>query len=144
MTDKLESMGEGRKIVRGVDGRIERMVLTSEAASSMAKSRFAKGRDNTTTSSQLLAEAGFNNTNQAPEHLRLLSELASSGRSGAVPALRDFRRLTRVEASEPGGLARPQPGEQCPLCGQWNNWGLDGRGISELVRMIRDVDAVEA
>jgi hypothetical protein len=66
----------------------------------MAQARApAKARD--TTSSQLLAEAGFNDTNQAPEHLRLLSELASSGRSGAVAALRDFRKLTQPERIEP-------------------------------------------
>lgn len=38
MTDKeleYESMGEGRKIIRGADGRINKMVITSEAAKAM-------------------------------------------------------------------------------------------------------------
>ncbi|GAG93705.1 unnamed protein product [marine sediment metagenome] len=137
MTEK-ETLSDGKRITRDEFGRFQTVELSSEAASKMARSKLPnKARD--TTSEQLLREAGFAPGTE-PEHLKILAQIASSRRSGAVPALRDFRKLTVLASTEPGGLAAPRPGELCGLCGRYNDWGFDGRGVSELVDMIRSIE----
>ena len=110
MVDYQEEHYEGRTIVRDTDGKIRSTRISPETASEMGKKRWSKPRAE--TSGTLLQEAGFENPEDAPEHLRVLADIASSGRSGAVAALRDILRLTRRnEQYEP-----PKEGERCPLC----------------------------
>jgi len=89
----MEETYGGRTIKRDVDGKITSASLSPETASEMGKVRWAKPRAE--TKETLLQEAGYERPEDAPEHLRVLADIASSKRSGAVAALRDFMRLTR-------------------------------------------------
>ena len=130
-------MNDGRIVKRDPStGRILKTELTPEQASEMGKRRWEKGRQSTRTT--LLEEAGYPNSDDAPEHLTLLAEIASSGRSGAVAALRDFLRLTRPISGNPGE-ATVVPGEKCPTCRQFvmRDMHLDQEGIAALKRFIQ-------
>jgi hypothetical protein len=93
--DDQEEHYRGRTIVRNTEGKIVSAALSPKTASEMGKIRWAKPRAETKES--LLQEAGYENPEDAPEHLRVLADIASSKRSGAVAALRDFLRLTHRE-----------------------------------------------
>jgi hypothetical protein len=81
----------------------------------MARARWAKPRQE--TKEQLLLEAGYKNVNDAPEHLRVLAEIAASGRSGGVVALRDFLRLTDRYIEDKGETPiKLEYGDVCPVC----------------------------
>ena len=82
----------GRKHTRDEQGRFTSTELSSEEAAEMARLRWSKPRQESRET--LLAEAGYENEEDAPEHLRVLADIATSGRSGAVAAMRDFLRLT--------------------------------------------------
>jgi hypothetical protein len=103
MTEK-ETLSDGKVVTRNDSGQFTSVQLTSEQARVMAKGGTSNKAINT-TSTTLLEEAGYSDPEQAPEHLRLLSEIAASKRSSAVSALRDFRKLTQPERSEPAPQA---------------------------------------
>ena len=146
MTGKKQTLSDGKRIVRDEYGRFQSVELDSETARAMGKRAYKRQKEN--TSSTLLAEAGYRETD-APEHLRLLSQIASSKRSGAVPALRDFRRLTQP-ASETAATANMREVE--PMFGNYNfvkigmggvlgiSARLTGRQISELLREMQAID----
>jgi hypothetical protein len=142
---KVEHLSDGKRITRDEFGRFEKVELDSSTARAMAKAR-APNVSRDTTSTTLLEEAGYSDLAQAPEHLRLLAQIASSRRSGAVPALRDFRKLT-ASASEPAAVADNR--REVELVGGSDSFitvngvmysKLSPRGVSELVRMIKDED----
>lgn len=96
-----EELRPGLEVERGEDGQFKRVRLSPERAAAMG--RMNRQPLHAETSGDLLTEAGYTDPSDAPEHLRLLAEIASSKRSGAVPALRDFRRLVGVETGEASG-----------------------------------------
>ena len=110
----LEDIGIGRRVKRGPDGTFEKVVLDPEVAREMGKKSHSKRRSE--TSDTLLEEAGYD-PNKAPEHLRLLAEIAGSQRSGSVAALKDFRRLTREDEPAAPNKIELQIGELCAACG---------------------------
>ena len=125
-------MSKGRSVVRDPEtGKFVSASLDSETAREMGKRSHAKNRSE--TAGALLAEAGFDEDNQAPEHLKVLARLATDGRSGAVAALRDFRRLTSISADEPGAVVA-EPGTVCPTCKQLVTYGMriTTEGLDEL------------
>ena len=103
-------------------GKIVSATLDSETAAEMGRNSHKKR--NSEAGNRLLEAEGFDADNPAPEHLAVLAEYAVGGKSGAVSALRDFRKLTgsREEASSVG---RPLPGEVCPLCEQYVMAGVE-------------------
>jgi hypothetical protein len=101
-------------------GRIVGKKLNSEKAAAMGRRSHAKRSSE--TANRILAEAGFDADNPPPEHLAVLAEYAVFGKSGAVAALRDFRRLVSPEDTRIIGA--PLPGESCPTCGLVNLRGL--------------------
>ena len=126
---------------RNEDGQIVEVELTSEQASEMAKKRWA----NKDRSLRLLTDRGYD-TDNVDEGVKALSEIAVSGRSGAVQAQKYLDQISgfyQPNAKPTGGLAAPQPGEMCPVCGHWN-LGVDGLGIADLLREVRGLDASEA
>ena len=148
MTEK-ETLSDGKVITRDEYGRFQSVELSSEVARSMAKSKHPNKLQNTNATT-LLQEAGYTNESDAPEHLRLLAQIASSKRSGAVPALRDFRRLTRVEASEPAAADKRLVAE---LIGGSDEYikvaghmysKLDGWQALDLVQLIKCQDAAQS
>lgn len=92
-------------------------VLSSEQASEMGKQSHAKRGSE--TADKILAEAGFDDDNPAPEHLQVLVDYGVSGKSGAVAALRDVRRLTSTEEAAAGPAVAVKPGHKCPVCNQY-------------------------
>ena len=111
-----------RIVERDENGKIRKTKLTSEEAAEMGRVRWAGPRKE--TQETLLQEAGYDDPKDAPEHLRVLASIASSQRSGAVAAMRDFLRLTRP-ASDEAGAATVAPGTQCPTCHQWQLIGFN-------------------
>jgi hypothetical protein len=105
-------------IERDEQGRIVKKVLSSEKAAEMGRRSHAKRSSE--TANRILAEAGFDADNQAPEHLQVLADYAVSGKSGSVVALRDFRKLTSSEETTviPDQLTI-KPGQKCPTCRQY-------------------------
>lgn len=99
---------------RDEQGRIVEKELDKETASAMGKRRWAKGREG--TASTLLQEAGYDGDNTAPEHLKVLAEIAASKAAGSVAAMRDFLKLTGKR--EVGSVSKPAPGTICPLCNE--------------------------
>ena len=105
-------------IERDEQGRIVKKVLSSEKAAEMGRRSHAKRGSE--TANKILAEAGFDADNKAPEHLQVLADYAVSGKSGAVVALRDFRKLTSIDETTvtPDQLT-VKPGDKCPVCHQY-------------------------
>lgn len=101
---------------RNPDGTIAKKELSSEEASAMGKRRWEKGKEDSAES--LLAEAGYTDEHPAPEHLKVLAEIAASKSAGAVAAMRDFLKLTARVIEEPGKPGKPAPGTVCSLCGE--------------------------
>lgn len=113
MSDDFEDLN-GRKVVRGDDGKFTRAELDPDEARRMQAERWAKKpREGAKT---LLHEAGFDDEKAAPEHLRMLAEMSAAGRTGSVQALGAFLRLTRGEVG--GAVAVPADGP-CPVCGRY-------------------------
>ena len=145
---KIETLGDGKKVIRDEYGRFVKVELDSETAAAMGRRAYQRKKE--TTASTLLEEAGYANESDAPEHLKILAQIASSKRSGAVAAMRDFLRLTQnwEPTSE---LAAADNVREVELIG-----GSDflvkfdgvlyrkvGQEAAELARMIRDVDVIE-
>lgn len=132
---ETEDLG-GRQVVRDpVSGRFTKVVLDPQTASEMNKAR----RFGESSSERLLSEQGYNNTdNKAPEYIKIMATQAQK----FPAAMAHWRRVHSLtdQTSEAGGLVRPKPGEQCQLCGARNYAGFDGRGVSELVDMIRSIE----
>ena len=109
-------------------------ILSSEEASEMGKKRWDKpikeSRDT------LLQEAGYSNPEEAPEHLKVLAEMAVSQKSGSVAALRDFRKLNRIdrEITPDYQPVTVLPGEICPTC----NHPVIGKIKQETAKFILD------
>ena len=123
---------------RNEDGQIVEVELTSEQASEMAKKRWA----NKDRSLRLLTDRGYD-TDNVDEGVKALSEIAVSGRSGAVQAQKYLDQISgfyQPNAKPTGGLAAPQPGEQCALCHQWNNADVDGEWASDMLRKLWEID----
>ncbi len=76
------------------------------------------------SSSALLAEAGYENESEAPEHLRILAKLGQT----SVPAMTAFIRLTGHTDETLDQVGKPLPGEMCPLCTQYVMAGLETTG----------------
>src|SRR4030067_704991 len=100
-----------RQTVRDIDGKIIKAKLSPEEASRMSKIGHAKkaglmsGRV-----SQLLKDRGIDPAT-ADEGLRSLAEIAVTGRSGAVSALRYLDMLSGYYTPDNlGGIAAPLPG----------------------------------
>jgi hypothetical protein len=132
MTEEVEHLA-GREVVRDPDtGQFKRVKLDPQTASEMN----AKRKLGASSIQQLLEEQGYNNTdNKAPEYIKVMARQAVKH----TAAMSHWRRVHALsDQSEGAGLNRPKPGEQCPLCNQFNNWTDNGRGVSELVRLIKD------
>jgi len=114
-------MADNRIQKRDSSGKIRETKLTHEQASEMGKARWSKPHKE--TQETLLQEAGYDDPQDAPEHLRVLASIAASERTGSVAALRDFLRLTRPSSDDAGAVV-VQPGTQCPTCHQWQLIGL--------------------
>lgn len=113
MTDQFEELGEGRRIVRGVDGKFEKAHLDTETARQMGSRTWKAGIE--TGSRKILTDRGLDPDN-CDEALITLAEISASKRSGAVQALRYLDSLTgRNQAVE---TYKPAPGETCPTCGK--------------------------
>ena len=93
----------GRYITKHLDSETARAMQARQAAHLPAREA-------------LLKEAGYADT-PAPEHLRVLAEIAASKGSGSVAAMNAFLKLTSKpgDTSKPG---KPGPGSICPLCGE--------------------------
>ncbi len=126
---------------RDEQGRIVKKELSSKSASEIASRSHQKR--NSEAGNRLLASEGFNADNPAPEHLAVLAEYAVGGKSGAVGALRDFRRLTGSAAGEDmPAAAMVHPGDICPTCKQYVMAGLEVTGedqgaIAEYISQMR-------
>ena len=132
-----EESYEGRTIERDASGKFVKASLDPETARAMSAQAQIKKKSKTI--GNLLEEAGYTDENEAPKHLKILAEIAASKKSGAVSALRDFRRLVNPGEGDPKGPNRPKAGERCPLCGQWSIAGMSGHGAGEVVRLLRRV-----
>jgi hypothetical protein len=114
MTDETEELGEGREIVRNPDGTFAKTKLSSETAKKMGERAHSQKKKN--KSDTLLEQAGFENPSKAPEHLKVLAEMAVSKRSGSVQAMNAFLKLTLQDEPEPIKFSG-KIGEKCPTCG---------------------------
>ncbi|MHC4413538.1 MAG: hypothetical protein ACYSW6_11325 [Planctomycetota bacterium] len=94
-------------------------ITKAELSTAEAKRRGAMSHDKKVNgkAGKLLLEAGYDEDNQAPFHLAVIAEYAVSGKSGAVSAMRDFRRLTNPGV-DIDSMISLQAGETCPACGQ--------------------------
>jgi hypothetical protein len=91
--------------------------LSSDRARELVKKRWEKPIQQSL--STLLLEAGYSDPEEAPEHIKVLAEIAVSQRSGSVAALRDFRKLARLDREitrdyQPSVILNP--GDICPTC----------------------------
>lgn len=133
---EVEDLG-GRQVIRDpVSGRFTRVVLDPQTASEMSKA----SRSSTSSASRLLEEQGYNNTdNKAPEYISVMAKQAIKH----TAAMAHWRRVHSLadQTSETGGMARPQQGEACQLCGQVNFAGADLSSLSDLLLDIRELDA---
>ena len=132
-----EHIGTGRKITRDEFGRFKSVELSSEVASEMGKARWL----GETSAERLLAEQGYNQTDQAPEYIVVMAQQAVKH----TAAMAHWRRVHSLasETSETAGFARPRPGEACGLCGTYNFSGISGRSISDLLQELRDLEGEE-
>ncbi len=92
-------------------------VLSSEKASEMGKQ--SHGKRGSETANKILAEAGYDDDNPASEQLKVLVDYGVSGKSGAVAALRDVRRITSTEEAAVSTAVAVKPGSKCPVCHQY-------------------------
>ena len=96
-------------------GQIIKSVITSEEAKELQ--RLSRSRHLSEKARLLLESKGYNEDNPPPYYLELIAENASGDKSGKVPAMRDFLRLTSATV-EQGGKVDLAPGETCSACGQ--------------------------
>ena len=109
-----------RQTTRDIDGKILTAKLSSEEASRMVKIANANRAGlKSDRVSQLLKDRHID-PDTADEGLRSLAEIAVTGRSGAVSALRYLDMLSGYYSPDVGGVAPPLPGEACPVCRLWN------------------------
>jgi hypothetical protein len=131
-----------RIIQRDIDGKVlpGGTQLDSEDAAAMAAARWAKPKTQSTDA--LLKQAGFDDSSTAPEHLRLLARLGSSGRAGSVQALRAFLQLTGKTEAVTGDM-QMLPDGRCPVCGctPANEIQIGVNALAELVQAIREAKA---
>jgi hypothetical protein len=129
-----EQAGDGRQIKRDVDGQIIDTRLSSDAARQMQAGRSKnRNRQHQEDISELLAEAGYANPEDAPAHLKQLASMAASGRSGSVSALVAFIRHTR--AGDVAETDIPELGSICPKCKQ-HVGELSGETLLKLLDML--------
>ena len=110
--DQYEDLG-GRRVLRAADGTFEKVELDSKTAAEMGRKSHKRSTD---TSDALLIEAGYDPPSEAPEHLQVLAQYAASQKSGAVSALRDFRKITIGEEHAAPSKIKFQLGDLCPTC----------------------------
>jgi len=120
-----EKLPDGRVLKRDQQGKVRQASLPPEIASRMGRARGAKAAGaRSERVLQLLRDRGIN-PDDADEGLATLAEIAISGRSGGVAAMRYLDTLSGHYTPDTGGsVAAPRPGEQCPTCHQWNFVGL--------------------
>ena len=109
-------------------------ILSSESARELGQRRHQKPIDESRDT--LLKESGYSNPKEAPEHLKVLAELAVTQKSGSVAALRDFRKLNRIDREYTPDY-QPVivlPGEICPTC----NHPVTGKIEPETAKFILD------
>ena len=132
---ETENLGEGRQVVRDpVTGQFQKGVLDPQTASEMNKAR----KLGASSVERLLSEQGYNQTdNKPPEYISVMAHQAIKHPA----AMAHWRRVHSLadQTSEPGGLKPPRPGEQCPVCRQWNTGHLDGGAIADLLREVRSL-----
>lgn len=93
-------------------------IISSQLAPEEAKQLAEIAHENRISGRRLLEEAGYPDFKSAPEHLRLLANIASSHRAGNIAALNAFLKLTgQSPDSVTNGMRRPLNNEFCPLCG---------------------------
>ena len=109
-------------ITRNEKGQIVGHNLSSERASEMASKRWAKQHE--TQVIELLEQAGFDNPDDAPAHIRLLAEKAVKSSAGSVTALVQFVKLIRG-GGDGTAAYDPKRGGPCPTCGKSSGQGLD-------------------
>lgn len=127
-----EEMAPGRKVKRDVDGKIVAHKLDPETAREMSQGRTRnKATRHQADVDQLLIEAGYDPPESAPQHLKNLAQMATSGRSGAVSAITRFIAETRKDrpVEEETQL---QPGDICPRCKQFFG-ELDGAVLLQVL-----------
>ena len=73
-------------------GQYIKKILSSEQARAMQKRRYEKPIEDTAES--LLSEAGYSLDNPAPEHIKVLVDIAVSKKGNSVAAMREVLRLT--------------------------------------------------
>jgi len=125
---------------RGIDGKFVKggVNLSSAEAAAMG----SKAHKTATIKGTLLEEAGYSSPEDAPEHLRVLAEIAASKRSGAVPAMRDFLRLTARYVEDPTTkMPTVHPGEKCPTCGQYYAPHLSGAAWRLIAERVGELEA---
>ena len=120
-----EKLPDGRVLKRDQQGKVREASLPPEIASKMGKARAANlAGARSERVLQLLRDRGIN-PDDADEGLATLAQIAISGRSGDVSALRYLDLLSGHYTPDTGGsVTAPRPGEQCPTCHQWNFIGL--------------------
>jgi len=91
-----ETLPDGRIIGRDQEGKIRKSSLPPAVAREMGAIGKERRFSNAQTVQALLFEAGYDDDNPPPNHLKVLAELACSNHN----ALRDFRRLTSQEPEE--------------------------------------------
>ena len=113
--EKWETMADGKRVIRGEDGRILKTDLPSETAQHVRAGK--KWEKASTLRDELLAEVGYPDPTQAPPTLRVLCEAAAVGGVRSVGAVVALLRETR----KPGESAAPKaaPGKRCPTCNQF-------------------------
>ena len=141
----MEEVYNGKRITRNEKGQFVKVELDREKAQEMqVKSTLAQKNAG---SEQLLQEAGYE-PGTAPEHLKVLAQIAASKRSGSVGALRDFRAITQGVQQEQS-KAR---GKHKIVKVGGSDWLVKLDGVlyrrvgaeaAELARMIKDPDAIE-
>jgi hypothetical protein len=89
---ELETPVDGQRVSRDIDGKFARGgTLSSERAAELGRMKHT--RENSVARDELLRDRGIDADN-ADAGLRSLAEIATSGRSGAVQALRYLDLLT--------------------------------------------------
>jgi len=106
-------------VERNPDGTIKKKELSSEEAKTLAtKKRRKRAAEKQSDVEILLEEAGYPDPEEAPRVLQFVAEQIAEAGPRSIQAVVQYRQLTSPhEHTAPG---RPDVGERCALCGQWN------------------------
>lgn len=129
---------------RDTDGKIVHSRLSSSEASAMGQKRWSRAHDNKTRS--LLASRGLD-PDTCDEGLKALAAIATTGRSGAVSAMKYLDTLTNFYNPGQSDNIRVGNGEVCPVCGRHPNLldRLNSDILEKLVEYARSkVESAEA